>query len=517
MTIGGLLEVAVSKAPGKTYLYFEDQEVSYQSFNAQVNRAAHGFLHLGVRKGDKVCLMLPNCPEFLYAWLGLAKIGGIMVPINTAFKSEEACYILQHSEAKALVVAQPFCEMIDGIRGGCGQLEEVVCLGPKALPKAITFQEMMEAGPATRPEVTVLPQDLASIMYTSGTTGYPKGVMHTQETYVMTGQGFALWTGATKEDRFMACLPLFHANSQVYHTMGSLAIGASLILVERFSASRFWDQVRRYGATHVTCLAAMLHIFMKQPRTEQDRDNPLRVVFGGPVTEEMYQELEGRFGFTILEGFGLTECFFGTINPIQGQRKIGSVGLPRWHPRPGFRNEVRVVDEEDREVPRGVVGEIVLRNPCLMKGYYKEPEKTAEVLKGGWLHTGDNGRMDEEGYLYFVDRKKDMVRRRGENISSLEVEMVINRHPKVLESAVIGVPSELGEEEVKAYVVPEPGQSLLPQEIVEWCRERLAYFKVPRFIAFRDTLPKTPTQRVQKYLLRQEAQEGCFDALKVSL
>jgi crotonobetaine/carnitine-CoA ligase len=300
--------------------------------------------------------------------------------------------------------------------------------------------------------------------------------------------------------------------------MGALASEASLIVVEKFSARRFWDQIRQYRATVFNYIGAMLTILSKQPESDRDRDHQVRAAYGTPALDREFQDyMENRFGIIFVGGYGLTECGFALIQPLHGLRKDKSLGLPKQIPGAGFVNEVKIVNENGDEVPPGTIGEIVIRNPAIMKGYFKEPELTKKAIRDGWLYTGDQGWMDADGYFFFTDRKKDVIRRRGENVSSIEVENVINAHEKVLESAVIGVPSELYDDDVKAYVMLKPGETLDPLELVKWCKDRLAYFKVPRYIEFRTAFPKTPTHRVEKYKLKAEQQEpgrGCFDLEK---
>ena len=317
------------------------------------------------------------------------------------------------------------------------------------------------------------------------------------------------------EDRLFTCLPYFHANAQGYSTMGALTAGASLIVVEKFSATKFWDQIRHHKATVFNYIGAMLTIISKQPESEKDRDHCVRAAYGTPAMDKQFEEyMERRFGITFVSGYGLTECGLCIIQPLHGLRKEKSMGLPKQLPGFGFVNEIKIFDENDREVPRKTVGEIVIKNPAVMKGYYRDPELTKSVLRNGWLHTGDQAWMDEDGYFFFADRKRDVIRRRGENVSSIEVENVINAHPKVLESAVIGVPSEFQDDEVKAFVVLKAHETIEPLDLIKWCKDRLAYFKVPRFIEFRRELPKTPTLRIQKYKLKDEQSDpgkDCFD------
>ena len=533
MTLGEMLDKVVSQSPHKVYLCYQNYQVTYEEFLSYTLKAANLFHELGVKHGDRVCTFLPNGREFPFIWMGLARLGAVCVPINTAYKQAEMAYILNDSEAKALVSHHSLMDVAQEAARMCPSLQDSLAVkeSGEAHPGWKDFWTMLrEASPATSQAwADVKPNDLSMLVYTSGTTGNPKGVMITHEMYVAAGQGFATWTEATPEDRFFTCLPYFHANAQYYSTMGSLAAGASLILEDRFSASRFWDQVRESRATVVNFIGMMMPVLLKQPPGQNDRDNSVRVFYGSPALEpEVLAEFEERFGADVQLGFGMTETCYGTIERLGQPHRRGSSGQPRWHPDSRFRNEMRITGNDGSHLPHGQVGEITIRNPAVMPGYWRNPERTRESLKDGWLHTGDLGWMDEDGYLYFVDRKKDVVRRRGENISSQEVEDVIKRHPGVMDCAVIAVPSDLGEEEVKAYVANRPFEptretghepqggpvELSPEDVIYWCAERLAHFKVPRYVEFREDMPRTPSFRIRKDMLRQEREDlttGCFD------
>ena len=518
MNIPQLLEQSCRKDPKKTFLFFEDQEISYQVFQEDVHRAAKWFLRLEIKKGDRVCINLPNCPEFLYIWFGLSYIGGIMVPINVAFKEKEAAYILRHSECVGLVGNEETLRITKDLHHDMPFLRWVASIDGKAdSPGFLDFSSFKQEDGERSDFMELSDNDISSIMYTSGTTGPPKGVMVTHRAYVCCGQGYTFWADITNQDRLFTCLPLYHANAQYYSTMGSLASGGSLILVNRFSASRFWNQIRQYGATIFNFIGAMVVILMKQPESPLDCQNMVRVAYGTPALDRGLQDrFEERFGLTALAGYALTECPFGTIQPLHGIRKPKSIGIPRFHPE--FENKIRVVNDRGEVVPIGKVGELIIKNPTVTPGYFRDSDETRKVLRNGWLYTGDNAYQDEDGYFYFVDRKKDVIRRRGENFSSLEIEEVLNAHPKVLESAVIGIPSELSDEEIKAYVIPKPEEKIDPAEIFRWCEGRLARFKIPRYLEIRESFPKTPTHRVEKYKLRQERENpaaGCVDREKL--
>jgi crotonobetaine/carnitine-CoA ligase len=521
MPLGDFLQQVVDRDPDKVFVEISGEKHTYRSFHTAVLKTAALFRDMGVGHGDRVCLFLPNCIEYLYCWFGLSVLGAISVPINTAYKRDETAYILNNAEAVGLVtgpeladVAAAAADLAPGIR------HRLVC-GTQGVPPPgwSSFGDALDASNAAAPFVTlpeVRPQDVSMLVYTSGTTGNPKGVQVTHQMYVAAGQGFAYWTKAIPDDRFFTCLPYYHANVQYYSTMGALAAGATLVVVDRFSASRFWDQVREARATVVNFIGMMMPVLAKQPESPQDQDNTVRLFYGSPsFAPEFLTEFQERFGTGIIVGFGMTETCYGTIETIGEGRRAGSSGRPRQHPDPGFSNQVRIADPETGEhIGPGVIGEITIKNPAITPGYWRNEEQDRQTLREGWLYTGDLGWVDDDGFLYFVDRKKDIIRRRGENISSQEVEDVIKRHPDVLDCAVLAVPSELGEDEVKAYVTPRLGATVKPEDVIYWCAEHLAYFKVPRYLEIRDELPRTPSLRVRKDVLRQERDDliaGCFD------
>ncbi|HIM37530.1 MAG TPA: hypothetical protein EYM38_05820, partial [Dehalococcoidia bacterium] len=430
-------------------------------------------------------------------------------------------FILNDAEAKALVAHQTLVSVAEEAAALAPSIEYKLLVEPDNpgednLSGWTVFTQALDQAAELTPRPKVDPDSVCMLVYTSGTTGSPKGVMVTHKMYVAAGQGFSQWTKATPEDRFFTCLPFYHANIQYYSTMGALASGATLVIADRFSASRFWDQVREAKATVVNFIGMMMPVLAKNDESPSDSQNTVRLFYGSPsFPTEFLAEFQKRFATDIIVGFGMTETCYGTIEVIGQERRSGSSGLARQHPDPRFINEIRISDQETGEaIGTGTVGEITIKNPATMPGYWRNEEQTQFSLRDGWLYTGDLGWMDEDGFLYFVDRKKDIIRRRGENISSQEVEDVIKRHPNVLDCAVVAVPSDLGEDEVKAYILPRQGAVLNPEDVVYWCADNLAYFKVPRYLEMREDLPRTPSLRVRKDLLRQEKEdptEGCFD------
>jgi crotonobetaine/carnitine-CoA ligase len=356
----------------------------------------------------------------------------------------------------------------------------------------------------------VRPEDLLVLIPTSGTTGRSKLVMQTHRAYAMAGEGFPWWMELTSADRLMTSLPLFHVNAPAYSVMGSLSVGAGLVLLPRFSASGFLDAARRHGATEFNAIGAMLEILMRQPERPDDADTTLRLCYTGPSPEREWQEaFERRFGLRIVCGYAMSESPYGLIWR-HGTRPFGTLGSPRQHPRLGVVNEARVVDDDGGEVGIGGTGELLLRNPAVTPGYWEMPEETAAVLVDGWLHTGDLVTVNGDDLYTFVARKKEVIRRRGENLSPAEVEEAVAAHPAVQECAVVGVPSELTEEEVKAFVVLREPVELA--QLREFAAQRLTSFKVPRFWQVVDELPHTPTSRVAKHQLPRERTEEEYDA-----
>lgn len=510
MSLPKFWEDRVEKNPDKIFLYHEDEEVNYSLFDARVNQVGNGFVEAGVRKGQRVCLMLPNIPQFLYSWFGLCKVGGVMVPINTHYKANEARYIISHSEATGLVVYKDYLQVALEIRKDCPCLKWIVYVDGDKLPKGIiSYGELFNGMPKHLNKSYPKDADLAAVIYTSGTTGFPKGAMHVHRNFTMTGEAFVLTAQLGRDDRLMTILPLYHINAQFYSTMGAIAAEASLILIRQFSASRFWKEAVHYGATEFNFIGAVGRILCARPEEEFCPEHTIRVAYGAAITPDVYETFSKRFKIpNVIDGYGLTEVPRVTQNPVGGRIKMKSMGLPARHPDPSVTfAEVRIVDDNGQEVSPGQTGEVIVRSPVMMKGYFKDPQKNKEAFRDGWFYTGDYAYKDEDGYFYFVDRKKDIIRRRGENISAAEVENVINENPKVLEAAVIGVPAELGEEEVMACIVVKPNQSMSPEEVIDWCKSRLAGFKIPRFIQFREDLPKTSTQRTMKNVLKEKGEE----------
>ena len=498
-----------AKARGdKTFLYFSDERYSYRQMLETIFSVANGFKDLGVQKGDRVALMQRNAPEFLFTWFGLCFLGAVTVPINPVFTEEEAGYILAHSGAKVLVLEEDFLDTLGKIsRERIPALEKVVVNGNNVPQGAIPFSVLLK-GRQTDPEVAIDDQDPCVCIYTSGTTDMPKGVLNSHYGWITTGQSYVHTVGITPDDRVMTPNPLFHANAQAYSTMGVLNAGAGLILLEKFSGSKIIEQAIEYGATKMVLVQAVAPwVWAREPK-DTDRTHGVRTMVAGNVPTDIYRQFEERFNLKIQTIYSLTEATMAIMGPREGSvpAKPGSIGVPMEHPDPEVTNRVRIVDDTGAELPPEKQGEIIIKNPAVMLEYYKDPAKTAETKRDGWIHTGDVGYCDREGYVFFVGRKKEVIRRRGELISPTQIEAVLNAHESIEESAVIGVPSELGtgEEEVKAFVKLVDGAALGEDEVRAWCAAKLAEFKVPRFVEFRKAFEKSAIGRIKKEELKKE-------------
>jgi len=515
ITMRELLEKRARKNPDKIYALFEpDIKISYGEFDLKVNQVANSLLRWGIKKGDRVGIFLKNCPEFLYLYFAVAKIGAIMVPMNTGYPPDELAYAINHSEQSLLFADPGAHNTIQTARTLCPLLKEVILTGKEPILGFRGFDEFIDQAPSDLGPTDVTPDDLVSICYTSGTTARPKGVMLHQRIYVLAGE---FWAGAmecTPSDRLLGFFPIFHANVGVYVVMGAMVYNASAVFLETFSVKQHWDKVRKYGATEFNSTGSILAMLYAQPETTQDRDNPVRVVINGINAGSIKEGFESRFSLKILDAYSLTECLAGTQERLQD---LSSRHPKRFYTigRPADRTRVQIVKDDEKEPPEGSPGEIILKGPTVCRGYWKDSETTSKTIRSDWLHTGDNGYRDKEGFLYFVDRKKDMIKRRGENIASAEVERALNSHPKIQESAVIGVPDLYADEEVKAYIMLKPGETLTPEEIIDYCLNYLEPFKIPRYIEFRDSFPRpVAIPKILKTELRKEKPDltvGCYD------
>ncbi|MBI3374788.1 MAG: AMP-binding protein [Betaproteobacteria bacterium] len=478
---------------------------SYDAFQREIDRAAAMLLARGIARGKRVAVMARNSTEFVLLFFALARIGAIMVPVNPDFGAREAGYILAHARVAALAASEAAMPAVRMAIAGMPDPPWLMSMdgGDRAVP---AFTDLVRTAVGQVPRAAARADDTCLILYTSGTTGFPKGVMHSQRNFVLAGEAFVARMWLQPEDRLLCILPLFHINALFYSLAGTLAAGASLALVQKFSASTFWQTVYDTGATQANIIAAIGNILARRPRSEFVPGHSLRVVYGAPVTPELERTFREEFHVPMLiEGYGMSEIPGAANNPYDGEKRPHSFGLPARHPDPAVSfSEMRVVDDEGRDLPDGRTGELWVRTPILMQGYYKDPEQTTAAMHDGWFATGDLVRRDSDGYFYFVARKKDIIRRRGENISGAEIDRVVGDHPAVVQCAAIPVPSELGEDEILVAIVRKPEVEVSAGDIARWCRERLAAIKQPRYVVFVESLPMTATQRVQKFQLRAD-------------
>jgi crotonobetaine/carnitine-CoA ligase len=491
------------------YYRYEDGEwIGFAETNLRADRVANGLRALGVEHGDSISVMLPNCEQFLPIWFGILKAGGVMSPINTAYKGEFLAWPINLVESRLLVIADRYLDRLSAIKGQLARLERVVVVDTADAPVErsdhfMPFAELEDA-PDAEPDVTWSWTDDARIMFTSGTTGRSKGVIKQHAADYYSARGAIEAVGIEGDDTLFSCLPLFHSNAQVISAYPALIAGCRVAFAERFSGSRFWSQVIAAEATSFTSIGAMIYFLWNQPPSEHDRGHRVRRVLAAPAPKDIYEQFEARFGISFVEGYGLTETGVVTYMPPDRPPRLGSCGTAA----PGY--EVTIVEPDtDLPLPPDTPGEIVvdMKVPnIVMRAYYGMPEKTAEDFRNLKLHTGDLGRMDADGYVYFMDRVKDYIRRRGENVSSMEVEKIASDHPAVAEAACVGIKAGEGassEDEILVVAVPE-GEAPDADGYLRWMAERMPYFMVPLYLRFVDELPKTPTQRVQKVALREQ-------------
>jgi crotonobetaine/carnitine-CoA ligase len=440
-----------------------------------------------VGRGDRVAIVIGNEPEHLFVWLGANLLGAIAAPMHVAWKAAEIAAMVRHVGARIIVASDELRTVAEAAAGS----------SPVVAPRAL-------ATTGSQARVEVAPDDVAVLLCTSGTTGAPKAVMQTHRSYAMTAEAFPWWIGLREDDRVLAVLPLAHVNAQAYAVMGSLGSGAELVLARRFSASRFWDDARRLGATQFNAVGAIVNILLRAEPRADDRENPIRLCYTAlALPEAQHRAFEERFGLSMRVGYGLSETTFGTIWPLDRPPRYGTMGMLRQHPRLGEVTEARVVKDDGAEAAPGETGELWLSSPATAKGYWNDPEQTAAAFRGRWFQTGDLVRHDADGFFTFVSRKKEMLRRRGENVAAAEIENVLLAHPSVREAAAIGLPSDLGEDDIVAFVSLSPASAPVDGEALRaFVRERLADFKVPSRVEIRDSLPKTATERIAKHLLR---------------
>ncbi len=499
--VAPLLEYWAAATPERVFAIFDDgEEWTWKRTLNEVRSAAQGLQQLGVAKGDSVAIWLPNCKTMFVAWFAINYLGAVYCPINTSFRGNLLAHVIHNSGARLMVCHPRLMDRLHDIDRG--QLEALVVAGEfdGVAPAGLTLHPASSLNGradalGAMPEMH--PWDTYGIIYTSGTTGPSKGVLASYLQLYASALVSYGYVGA--DDRMLVNLPLFHVGG-TNPIFAMLARGGSFVLVDGFDSKKFWDQIKGYGCTTTAgFIGAMTDFLVKAPPTPSEKDNPLRIVTLGPVTPQTV-ELAERYGFDYVTGFNMTEVSCPLLADVN-TRAFGSCGKPR----DGMH--CKLVDENDIEVPTGQQGEMILRSDlpwAITTGYNGMPDATARAWRNGWFHTGDRFRKDEQGNFFFMDRTKDAIRRRGENISSLEVEREVLAHKQVLEVAAIPVPNPSGEDEVMVVVVPRPGETIDPAELLHFLIPRMAHFMVPRYVRIVSALAKTETNKIQKAGLRKE-------------
>jgi fatty-acyl-CoA synthase len=509
LLLGEMMARNSRKFPDKEALIYGETRLTYKQLNARINKLAHAFLDLGIKKGSKVAILAFNCNQFMETYFALAKVGGVAVPLNFRLHPEELKYIVDNSDAEAFIIGDAFIETVRGIQPDLPTVKSYISISEKPIEGMLHFESWVEEYSDEEPCILVDEDDPAFIMYTAGTTGRPKGSVITNKNemvlwmlgapFVLTEPGMSdLW-----DFRAFGAPPIFHLASFGFCQF-MFYLGATVVLpVEVFNPEYIMKTIEKEKINAIVLVPAMTNFLLMLPDLEKYDTSSLKVwgSSGAILPTETRKRITQHFpNVKIFDLFGMTEtsALVSGLLPSDSKGRETSVGkiLPFL--------EIRIVDDDDNDVPVGAVGEAIYRGPTVLKEYYKNPEATAEAMRGGWLHSGDLVRRDEEGFIYIVDRKKDMIISGGENIYPAEIEEVLYRHPKILECAVIGVHDEDWGESVKALVVRKPGEELTAEEVVDFCKGYLASYKKPKSVDFLDTIPRNAMGKVLKTVLREE-------------
>lgn len=501
---------ASERWPDRPFLNFDEtgERLSFAQFDRRSNAIGNALVSLGIRPGAKVGVMLRNCAWHPLAWVALSKIGATMVPLNIFYKHDDASYLLAHAECVAVITSDEFVPLLSLIAKADGPKPMLISIdgtgGSHAKPlSTITIDEEPTAFSTTG-------RHLANIQYTSGTTGKPKGCMLPNAYWLAMARKLVNIFSIGSEEVMLTAQPFYYMDPQ-WNVACALLAGCQLVALDRFHPSSFWAKVRALDVTWFYCLGAMPTMLMKMPADPNERTHKVRMVMCSAIPPGLHKALEDRWGTPWCEAFGMTETGGDLAVSLEEHDALVGTGCIG---RPFADREARIADEDGNALPSGEVGEMLLRGPNMMDGYYRNEAATAAAHYGDWFRTGDLARMDDEGLVYYVGRRKEMIRRSGENISAAEVEETIADHPSVILAACIPVPDDLRGEEVKVYIVLQPGAQADPAALAKHCLDRLAYFKVPRYWSFRDDLPRTPSERIAKSVLAGEAEDlraGAYD------
>lgn len=500
MNIAAILPETARRLPDKTAFIFQDKPVSFRSLHDLSDRLAFGLRKKGVRNGDRVAVFAPNCLEFVLTWFATVKLGAVFVPVNIMLKEREAKYILDNAEVNTLIFHQIQAEMISRLRPHLRHLRNLVTIGGPRIEDAFIFNDLIQEKPPQEVMVDCQADDPATIIYTSGTTGYPKGAMITHANFDHNVRAIIKALNLDEGMVRVSVTPLFHAMGLTVNMIAVVMLGATAVIQAKLDLDEFLRANEKYRATMVSGAPALHYMLVNDPRTANYDLSSWKVAMSGsaPLPVEILRKFEEKFNIPMVEAYGLTEVTTAaTSNPVFGLRKPGSVGLPLS----GL--EVKIFNDKGEEVPRGDVGEVVIKGASVMKGYYKDALATAEALKGGWLHTGDLGKIDADGYLYILDRKKDMIICSGYNVYPREIEELLHTHPDVQEAAVIGIPDPKRGESPFAFIIPRAGKNPTADEIIQFCRDNLAAYKTLKGVKFVNEFPRNPNRKILKRELRE--------------
>ena len=515
MSWAELIEEKARKYGDRPFLIYEDKEYTFRQMDERANKAANFLLSLGAGKGKGVAIIMANCPEYLDVYIGSQKLGMYSIPINTSLRGDSLLYILNHSDAEFIVIDEEFLDVYKKIADKLEKKKTVIVNLPTDAKASGLSQGMLNLADAykqsdQKPNVKYDKNDICFILYTSGTTGLPKGVMYRYGKTTLKLLSLPAYALYRKSDILYTCLPLFHGNALWLCVTQGMHRGCKVVLARKFSASKFWDDIRKYNVTAFNTIGAMIPILMKQPPRENDHDNSVRFTLSAACPVDEWEKFEKRFGIKIYEAYGSVDGGGKSIMNL-GNAPVGSIG------KPAPNTVYRLVDNEGQDVPDGTPGRLIFESKGKKKSveYFKNEKAGNDKLRNGWIYTGDLVRRDKKGYLYFVGRNAEFMRIKGENVSAYEVEHTIQKHPSVLEAAVFAVPSELAEDEIMACVSLVEGHTLKEADLVEFLKEDLAKFAVPRFVKIVKEFPKTETQRIiKKELEKLGVVPGTYDAQK---
>jgi long-chain acyl-CoA synthetase len=502
-TVPEILSKRNEEMPDKIYLYFGDKHWTYKEFHEQTNQSADSFKKLGLKKGSHIGILIPNSPEFLFAWFGIMKAGFVGVTLNTLLKADELEYIINDSDAEILVTTPQYRKMLDPSWKFLKNIKHVILTGndiPKDYPDSILLNDFIAKGDKHF-STDIFPEDHASMIYTSGTTGHPKGVVLTHSNIMYNSYIAPRYIDLQKNDIALCIMPLFHVNAQIASIMATMQSAASVVLEEMFKPRTFIQTLKKFQCTTFSGVPTIYNYLNEMKEAEGEDLSFLKACVCGaaPMPVEVFHTFEKKFKTKIIEGYGLSEgTCVSSLNPIHGERKIGSIGLPI------DGQEMSIWDNNNQALPDGDVGEIMIKGPNMMVGYYKREDENAKTFVDGWLRTGDLGYRDRDGYYFIVARKKEMIITGGENIYPKEIEEVLYKNEDISECAIVGIPDKTYGEVVGAFIIPKAGSTLTEKDIKTYLRPKIAGYKFPRIIEIVTELPKTSTGKIQKNKIVEE-------------